>query len=854
MATTARPRRKTAVAADTRALNLLPDAKPRSGARKKPAAAVAATPTSAPSTKTAPKKKPAAAPAKQAKPVAAPARTLAPAPARKRAAPVQQELVLDEPRPDATARKAGAKAPAAKKTAASPAPAPAAKTAARPTAAPQAGAGKKAQADKAAADKAVAVKLAAVKEAADKAAADKVATEQAAAAGKRASKPAAKPAAPPAAKKKPRPQAGGGKPVAAPPAAVQPSLPLEEPGQDVRDAGVPEAPAPAPAPTTTTTATPSSRRPGRGRGRTTTPATPATPAAPAAKPGATPRSALATAPAAPALAAAEAVAPPAPQAPPVPTGPAHSLLRCIEQDLMHCVLWQPGHACPPALAEAAAARTDAAGHLRPDDDAALPTLLRLAHDAGHRLDVDEAVWLRLAVDRDARQRLHLLEAAYADGPASPAIQTLLQTSLAAYQAEGALFAVVAGRALIADERGLGKRVQAIAAATLWRRHFGVQRVLVLCTPAQRAAWQRAWSRLAGDSLSTPPQVIEGPLHQRQALWSGAAEVRILAPEALDSDAEHLAQWAPELLIIDEPQQLSGWSALQAPHALVLCGAPLAAPPALLQSIVAWLDTHRQGALQALVRIQAAREQGLTLSNDELERLDNQLSRLMLQRLRSEVLEQLPPLVHSERLVPLAPPQRDAHDRLCGRVARLLSSWQRCGYLSDADQWQLGAALRELPEACHRSQPGDGGSALAEASIAALQAQLDDWAATGTERVALVCAQPADQALLAERLRFGPGLQWLANGDTPATGTDVVLQVGVPWRPRRPGRDVPAGQQWVYLAAQDSLELGLFDTLASRQDAPLGPSDGGGRGFLHGQRLADWLQAWTRAHEATAQAA
>ena len=42
-----------------------------------------------------------------------------------------------------------------------------------------------------------------------------------------------------------------------------------------------------------------------------------------------------------------------------------------------------------------------------------------------------------------------------------------------YQAQGALFAVRAGRALVGDEMGLGKTIQAIAVAEILARHFGV---------------------------------------------------------------------------------------------------------------------------------------------------------------------------------------------------------------------------------------------------------------------------------------------------------------------------------------------------------------------------------------------
>ncbi|WP_395703645.1 SNF2-related protein [Aquabacterium sp.] len=531
---------------------------------------------------------------------------------------------------------------------------------------------------------------------------------------------------------------------------------------------------------------------------------------------------------------------PAPAPTPQPDLPPHSALALVCVDQRHQIVWRPGRHCPPALAAAAAARLDAQGCFAPDDDGLLPQLLALAAATGHRLEVPAAVWLQFAANRDARHRLQALEAAYPGGPGDAALQSLLRCRLPSFQAEGALFAVVAGRALIADERGLGKRVQAMAAITLWRRHFGLRRVLVLCTPAQRTAWQRAWARWSTDAAAAPAQIVEGPLHQRQALWSGEAELRILSPEALDSDAAHIARWQPELVVVDEPQQLPGWRHLQAPQALVLCGAPLAEPPTLLHEIVDWLDPLRQGALQAVERIQAARAGTLVLTDEVLEQLDAALSRVMLQRLRSEVTEQLPPRVHTERLVPLAPPQREAHDQLRTEIDRLLAGWQRSGYLADADQWRLRDRLAALTDTCHRHDASDARSALAEATIAALQAQLDDWAATGTERIALVCPQAADRPLLAERLRGAERLHWLAPGEAPPPAIEVVLQVGVPWQAPDGEASAP-GQQWVYLTAEGSLELGLFETLAARQHLPAT-----GPGFLHGRTLNDWLQACAQA--------
>lgn len=562
-------------------------------------------------------------------------------------------------------------------------------------------------------------------------------------------------------------------------------------------------------------------------------------------------------------------------APAPPTGPAHSAIVLVDGDQRH-LAWQPGHACPTELRQAAQRRVDAAGQLSPEDDAALPLLLRLAHDAGHPLQVDEAVWAHLAAHRDARHRLGALEAAYPDGPASIALQHLLRAPLPLFQAEGALFAVVAGRALIADERGLGKGVMAIAAAQLWRRHFGVQRVLVLCAPAQRSAWQRAWQRFAGPADRSAPdaaQVIDGGLHQRQAMWSTTAGVRILSPDALDSDAAHLAHWAPDLIIVDEPQQLAlrdaAWAQLTSPHALVLCGAPLAEQPELMDTLVSWLDVQRLGPLAALRELYDASQSGRALDEADIERLTAGLSRVMLQRLRADLAEQLPPLVHTERLVPLAPGQREQHDAHAAQAQRLLAGWQLSGYCSDTDQWRLAVALRAMQQACHRADPSDGGSALAEATVQVLAAQLEEWATTGAPKVAVLCASEADRSQLAQRLAdwlvpagqadsdgdAGPQVTLVGPDDALPSSLDAVLQVGVPWRPRRhpvgPRGEAAPGQQWVYLVAQDSIEGGLFDTLAQRADVPPGLADSGARDYLQGERLNAWLAALQAALDSSA---
>jgi len=856
------------------------EAKPAAKTARKTAAKTAAKPVAPspdqPAAK--PAAKPAARPAKAAAPAAAPVTPVTPvtpavapaaaqAPARKprRAAAA---TTTDAPAPAAVPAAAAATAPAQPAAEAAAPAAPARKTPAKAAPA-KPGAAKKAASKKVAPEKVAPKKAPAVAEAVATAPAEPPVAPAPAPAPAAAAAPSAEAAAPRRPKSKARPAAEPAAPVAAPVAAPAPAAPADDTAQAVlavlaaAPADAVEAPAAEPAPRAERPAQRPPRNEPRNEPRGESRHQPRNeqrqdqrkPPRHEPRPDNRPAPRAEPRPAAPAEPLTSAL----------PTGPAHSEVVLVEGD-QRFLAWHPGHTCPPALRQAAQQRLDDAGHLDPADDAALPTLLRIATDTGHALRVDEAVWAHLAAHRDARTRLAVLELAYPDGPASAELQTLLRAPLPPFQAEGALFAVVAGRALLADERGLGKGVQAIAAATLWRRHFGVRRVLVLCAPAQRAVWQRAWQRFAPDADAATVQLMSGGLHHRQSLWSGDAGVRILSPEALASDAAHIAHWGPDLVIVDEPQGLglddAAWPVLAAPHALVLCGAPLADQPALMQQLVAWLDAERQGPLAALHELQAAADTGRALGDDDIERLTAGLSRLMLQRLRADLADQLPPLVHSERLVALAPGQRQAHDQPLALARRLLDGWRHSGYLSDSDQWRLALALRAMQNACHRADPADAASALADASVQALLAQRDEWAATGPVRAAVLCASDADQAQLAQRLAevpvTGVDLVLVGPADSLPGGLDAVLQFGVPWRPRRspagPRGEAVPGQQWVYLVAQDSLDAGLFDTLAGRLDAPRGLADGGGRSYLAGERLTDWLQALQAAVQAVPAAA
>lgn len=534
-----------------------------------------------------------------------------------------------------------------------------------------------------------------------------------------------------------------------------------------------------------------------------------------------------------------------------PQAPTPSVLSVAESEGLRGLRFTPGIGCPAPLAESAAACTDAQGLLQFDPIRDLAQWQRLAREAGHRLQIDDDAWLHLATRRDMAHRVHALQSAYPGGPFDAALAGLIDPPLAPHQAEGALFAVVAGRALLADEVGLDARCQAIAAARLWQAHFGLQRVAILCASDERHAWRRAWCRAlaragTGAAEAAPVRVIDGGLHQRAALWAGEAGVRILTPEALETDAAHLEHWGPELLLVDQPQRLPGWRPVTAPQMIVLCQALVPRgevlqpdQQTLLEAIVEALDEHRLGALAAVRRIAAVREGRATLADGELDALDDALSRTMLQRLRDE-LETPASGELRERLVALQPAQREAHDRLRGQLQRLLGGWRRSGHLADADQWRLGQTLRTLASACHRAVADDPASAWTEPTLAAAQTQLDEWAAAGLTRVAIVDAAAHEPGASRPALSWAGDLTWVSVGEP--VSAQAVLHLGAPWHlPRLAEGTAPAASQ-VALVAQDSLEEALFDTLPRRARLPRGTLDAEQPAYLAGDRLADWVAA------------
>src|SRR5205807_3785612 len=274
---------------------------------------------------------------------------------------------------------------------------------------------------------------------------------------------------------------------------------------------------------------------------------------------------------------------------------------------------------------------------------------------------------------------------FPDGAASPGMKTLVNVPLYDYQAEGALFAARAGRCLLGDEMGLGKTIQAIAAAEIMARLYGVERVLIICPTSLKHQWQREIERFSTRSAQT----ISGLRDRREKGFATKTFFKITNYDPVHRDLDLIADWAPDLVILDEAQRIKNWSTRTArsvkqvasPYALVLTGTPLENRLEELISIVQFVDQYRLGPTFRLLHEHQLRDEvGKVIGYRDLDRIGKTLEPILVRRHKDEVLDQLPERIDSNVFVPMTELQMKHHGENLEIVARIVQKWRRYRFL------------------------------------------------------------------------------------------------------------------------------------------------------------------------------
>jgi len=522
------------------------------------------------------------------------------------------------------------------------------------------------------------------------------------------------------------------------------------------------------------------------------------------------------------------------------------------------LLWLPGLECPTALNELADELLGVPADAM--DDRAVPRLRRAAREVGHDLSVDESVWTHLAAARDARWRVQRLESLLPQGPDSPVLQAL--RPLLPLQWEGALFAVCAGRCILADCAPLQPEQQALAAVTLWRRHFGLQRVLVLTASAALDRWRR---ELPADDLAFSLTAIDN----------------------LVTDAELHRSLAPELVIVDEPAEGGLWVdaeraaallRLQAHFVIVLPGSQGLQRLAEWPLRLAFVDTERRGPYAALLDSHGVRDDaGQLCGLHDADDLPATLPSVLLARSLDQVRSQLPERLDRVQRVEMPLAERDRHDGLLAALRDSLAFWQAADWLPDAQQRQLQAQVQALRGLCAgvdaptvaQLKARAVQAVLAEAetplvvfsqwpqALDALRAALADIEADADLPVQVWRSSDALAVRQSAQRQFesgqGPRLLLVADPGSATLSLRCpdarVLHLDRPWNPgqlqRRFGHVHAPGLAHLVPVTQllldGSFEAGVFQCLAERPEPVCELLDADAAdGFLQGADLRQWL--------------
>ncbi|MCC6171915.1 MAG: DEAD/DEAH box helicase [Gammaproteobacteria bacterium] len=559
----------------------------------------------------------------------------------------------------------------------------------------------------------------------------------------------------------------------------------------------------------------------------------------------------------------------------------------VRNDGARAVHFHAGSDCPPAVLKAASRLFDRThGGVLPEERfGELEHLLATAAKRGHELRVyDDALDL-IAGRRDAARRAETLDRLFPRGAADKKLAKLLEAPLYPYQAEGALFAVRAGRALIGDEMGLGKTIQAIAATEILARHFGASRVLVVCPTSLKYQWQSEISRFSGRAA----RVMSGGRAQRQKDFGADDFCKITNYEKLKPDLDLIAEWAPELVIVDEAQRIKNWNTIVAralkridsQYALVLTGTPLENKLEELISIVQFVDQHRLGPTWKLLHEhQIKDESGRVTGYTGLERIGQTLAPILIRRRRADVLAQLPSRTDQNLLVPMTEMQLMHHQENADIVARIVKRWRQTKFLSDKDQRRLTCALQNMRMSCNSTylldQETDHGvkadelAALLDGVFVQPDAKavvFSQWTRTHDIVIRRLEARgigyvsfhggvaSEKRPALVERFRTDPGCRVFLSTDAGAAGLNLqhastLVNMDLPWNPalleQRIGRIHRMGQkrpvQIVNFIAKGTIEEGMLSVLAFKRSLSAGILDGGQSEIsLGGSRLSRFMK-------------
>jgi SNF2 family DNA or RNA helicase len=202
--------------------------------------------------------------------------------------------------------------------------------------------------------------------------------------------------------------------------------------------------------------------------------------------------------------------------------------------------------------------------------------------------------------------------------------------------------------ILADDMGLGKTVQAITAITQNVNKNKESRSLIVCPTSLLYNWKEELHKF---NPKLKVAVIDGvPNQRKKMLQNGASyDVLITSYTLLQKDIETYSQTLFSYAILDEAQHIKNRGTrnaksvkmIQATHRLILTGTPIENSLEELWSLMdflmpGFLSTYDR-FLEKYIRVQGASQ------TQNIEYLRKKVSPFILRRMKSDVLQDLPPV-------------------------------------------------------------------------------------------------------------------------------------------------------------------------------------------------------------------
>ena len=272
-----------------------------------------------------------------------------------------------------------------------------------------------------------------------------------------------------------------------------------------------------------------------------------------------------------------------------------------------------------------------------------------------------------------------------------------------YQKEGINFALFRKTAIIADQMGLGKTIQAIGTAVLKKEIFDFRKTLVVCPASLKEQWEKEIEKFTSEKAL----IIEGFPDERERQYLDKDHFFFIVNyETILRDQLAINKAGFDFLILDEAQRIKNFETktassirrLQFKHVLIITGTPIENRLIDIFSIVSAINPHFFGPLWefSYQHCQFDPEKHNKINGYyNLQKLNKQLEPILIRREKRKVLDQLPNVQQINVPVNLSPLQAEYHASYTKGIASII----RKKFLTPYDLQKLQLLLASMRMVC-----------------------------------------------------------------------------------------------------------------------------------------------------------